>query len=148
MSEFNKRNQKEASKDRLAKHPRQHQRKMCQICQIAKIVRTSFFVNIICKTILKTIVISDEFFWSDYQHPQADKVDIDSLVGLFDSDKFKGFQYNPSGALIFRQVQDGSESFEILSVTESSDAVCELSVGKRDDAGSKKKYLGDQSCFS
>ena len=103
---------------------------------------------LICKTILKTIVISDEFFWSDYQHPQADKVDIDSLVGLFDSDKFKGFQYNPSGALIFRQVQDGSESFEILSVTESSDAVCELSVGKRDYAGSKKKYLGDQSCFS
>ena len=94
-----------------------------------------FFVLLICETILKVIVISVEFFWSNYTHPQADKVDLDLLIGLFDIDKFKGFQYNPSGALIFKQVQDGgSESFEILSVTESSDAVCELSVGKRDDA--------------
>ena len=54
-------------------------------------------------------------------------MDLDALIGLFDSDKFLRFRYDPTGALIFRQVE---ESFEILSMTGMSDAVCELATGK------------------
>ena len=54
-------------------------------------------------------------------------MDLDALIALFDSDKFLRFRYEPNGALIFRQVE---ESFEIVSMTGMSDAICELATGK------------------
>ena len=93
---------------------------------------------------MRTPLLSDDFYWSNYDQPQGDKVDLDALIALFDSDKFLRFRYEPNGALIFRQVE---ESFEILSMTGMSDAVCELATGKKVAESVEKKIKAKNTTY-